>query len=92
VLPYPDYLDDAVHRFHQHLSRLLFGKKPLHVVCTEFDRAMGWQPATAMRAARLLIDRHLLHVDLNRGDLKDLPMEAFSLSSQPVAVNHGGFA
>lgn len=89
-LPYPNYLEEAVDKLHEHLSRLLFGQKPLRVVCEEFDFAAGLRRGTALRAARLLVDRYLLHTDLNRGDLQDLPMEAFSVSPRPVAMSHGG--
>jgi hypothetical protein len=50
-------------------------------VCQEFDDMTGQQAGTAMRAARLLIDRSLLTIDLKRKNISSLPMKEFSLSS-----------
>jgi hypothetical protein len=90
LFPYPNYLEEAVDKLYGHFSKLLFGRKPLRVVCQEFDLSAGLRPGTALRAARLLIDRHMLQVDLNQGDLHELPMEAFSMSPQAVAACQGG--
>lgn len=81
VLPYPAYLEEATERLHRYLSSALFAKKPLRIVCDEFDQVTGQRTGTALRAAKLLIDSYLLHVDLNGDFLPDRPLCEFSLES-----------
>lgn len=84
ALPYADSIDEAADRLHEYLSRQRFGKAPFRTLCDEFDARMGWEPNMAMRAARLLILSHRLHVDLTQPDIPGLPAHAFRLDA-PVA-------
>lgn len=84
IVPHPNYVTESTERFRAHLSTLRFGDKPLRVACDEFDVMTGYAAGTALRAARLLIDAHLLQVELDRERLQELPLHAFSLAQEQM--------
>lgn len=86
ILPYPNYLEEAADRLLQHLPYHLCTTKRLNSLCEEFDSLMGWEPDTALRAARFLLHTHRLKADLRSRNLAALPMEQFSLP-EPITAN-----
>ena len=91
VTPSPTFYEEAADRLYQHLLSKRFSASSLSRVCQEFEEHAGWAPGTALRAARILLEAHRLHVDLRLPNIPDRALREFSFgvdegSSRQVAA------
>lgn len=92
LLAYPDQLEEAAGRLLDYLPSQLATSKRLQSVCDELDRLIGWEPTTALRAARILLHTHRLYTDLHQPNIPGLPMGQFRLTEPATTAFQAGAA
>lgn len=85
---YPGHLEEMAQRMENHLAPEMRRSTTLGDLCKKFDSIFGEKPGTGIRAARMLMAKHVLVPDLSWEEPMTAPISKYHLTSS----SHGVYA
>lgn len=77
---YVGYWDEMSEQFGDFLGDEMHRSTTLADICKQFDSRTGKTAGTGLRAARILLAKHVLVPDLNSPDIRTAPLTSFKLN------------